>query len=366
MGFIDKTGRVAIEPLFDFVADFSEGYAAVRIGNKRGYIDKAGKPLAMDGDYLEAKRFSEGLAAVKTGDRWGFIDKTGRIAISARFDEAEDFSEGFAAVRTDKKEFCYIDKKGTVVLYAGRWLKDPQRISRIHSFSNGYALVEQQKPVGSWFHPATKDTPERFAQYEYGTFFTFMDKSGRNGADYDAAQPYSEGLAFVGIGRIVQGSRRRYCYIDTSRNTSIEGETIQYTAHMAIDAWTSRDSRFSGGLAAVSKSNRWGFIDQRGRLAIDATFEDVGDFSEGLATVKKDNHWGYIDTTGHMAIDPRFDRANAFSDGLALVKVGNREVYIDTRGRIAFDKPKVDNINTFSEGLAAITVGTGKPVFVGN
>ena len=42
-GFIDKTGKIIINPQFDEVDFFSEGLCAVKIGNKWGYIDKKGK-----------------------------------------------------------------------------------------------------------------------------------------------------------------------------------------------------------------------------------------------------------------------------------------------------------------------------------
>ncbi len=43
-GFIDKTGKVVIEPQFDDAWLFREGgLASVKIGDKHGYIDKTGK-----------------------------------------------------------------------------------------------------------------------------------------------------------------------------------------------------------------------------------------------------------------------------------------------------------------------------------
>ena len=44
-GFIDKTGKIVINPQFDEVDYFGfiEGLCGVKIGDKRGFIDKTGK-----------------------------------------------------------------------------------------------------------------------------------------------------------------------------------------------------------------------------------------------------------------------------------------------------------------------------------
>jgi hypothetical protein len=42
-GFIDRSGKVVIEPQFDWVEDFSEGLALVSSNGTKGFIDKAGK-----------------------------------------------------------------------------------------------------------------------------------------------------------------------------------------------------------------------------------------------------------------------------------------------------------------------------------
>jgi hypothetical protein len=80
-GFIDKTGKVVIEPQFDGAESFSEGLAAVKVGGvngnggKYGYIDRMGK-FAIALQFDEAASFSEGLAAVKVGNKWGYIGKS--------------------------------------------------------------------------------------------------------------------------------------------------------------------------------------------------------------------------------------------------------------------------------------------------
>jgi len=42
-GYIDKTGKIVINPQFDDAWDFSEGLAQVKVGGKYGYIDQTGR-----------------------------------------------------------------------------------------------------------------------------------------------------------------------------------------------------------------------------------------------------------------------------------------------------------------------------------
>jgi len=70
------------KPQFDDARNFSEGLASVEIGDKWGFINKAGvmviKPQFETPGILF---FSEGLACVEVGDKDRFIDKTGKIVI---------------------------------------------------------------------------------------------------------------------------------------------------------------------------------------------------------------------------------------------------------------------------------------------
>ena len=74
-GFIDKTGKLAIPLQFDWAAGpwvtgtwgFSDGLAPVQQGKKWGFIDKNGK-MVIPPRYNGALKFSEGLAAVEIGE----------------------------------------------------------------------------------------------------------------------------------------------------------------------------------------------------------------------------------------------------------------------------------------------------------
>jgi hypothetical protein len=78
-GFIDRDGRLVIDPIYGEVRPFSGGVAAVSLPRKEGelakwgYIDKNGKPLT-DFIYSIAGDVSEGLAAVWTqSGKWGYL-----------------------------------------------------------------------------------------------------------------------------------------------------------------------------------------------------------------------------------------------------------------------------------------------------
>ena len=125
-GYIDKTGKIVIQPQFLSAAKFSEALAAVYIGRVRsgqwGYIDKTGEIVfKLPFNYSRVQKFSEGLAVVLIYDHdaltnyAGYIDKTGKyIAEFHRFTWAYDFSDGLARVDAGDK-FGYINKKGKYV-----------------------------------------------------------------------------------------------------------------------------------------------------------------------------------------------------------------------------------------------------------
>ena len=117
----DKNAIVEITPEFikaleayDELTSFSEGYAAVKKGEKWGYIDTKGQEVVQC-QYTEAYSFHEGLAAVQKNGKWGYIDTQGKevVPINMEAIQAGRFSEGFAFILIDYDEsFIVIDKTG--------------------------------------------------------------------------------------------------------------------------------------------------------------------------------------------------------------------------------------------------------------
>ncbi|MDR2935893.1 MAG: WG repeat-containing protein [Rikenellaceae bacterium] len=132
--YIDGNGRVAIDAsAYDEVQPFREGRARVRTDNSFGYIDHKGRPV-IPARYKEALPFSEGLAGARETGKFGFLNTAGNWAIPACYDSVSSFREGVCVVQIDEK-YRYIDREG-------RWLT-PDTFDLALGFRGGRAVAER-------------------------------------------------------------------------------------------------------------------------------------------------------------------------------------------------------------------------------
>lgn len=124
-GFLDKTGKIVVEPQYKDAGHFNDGLALVIRGNEKkswineyAFINKKGEIVVDFNTYAKMQSFSEGLAAVNVEndnkDVWGYINTKGEVVIAPTYGHAYSFSDGVAIVGKNDKEFV-IDTKGEVV-----------------------------------------------------------------------------------------------------------------------------------------------------------------------------------------------------------------------------------------------------------
>jgi len=78
-GYIDKTGSIIIEPQYRWCVHFSEGLASVKkLNEKYGYIDRTGR-FIIKPQFDGASGFVGGIAKVKVGNKEGYINKAGEV-----------------------------------------------------------------------------------------------------------------------------------------------------------------------------------------------------------------------------------------------------------------------------------------------
>jgi hypothetical protein len=116
---MDTNGKVVIPAQFESGGRFSEGLAAVQLGNNWGYIDKTGR-LLINPRFDSAEEFFEGRALIELHNLWGYIDKSGAQIIEPQFAWAGRFYQGRALVGISEREWGAIDINGKLLWRAAR------------------------------------------------------------------------------------------------------------------------------------------------------------------------------------------------------------------------------------------------------
>ena len=232
------------------------------------------------------------------------------IACTAKQDEAQ-----LLPVKQNGK-YGAIDKTGEMVI-------KPQ-FARMTTFHEGLAVVSLNDKT-----------------------FGYADTKGELVilADYPKATIFSDGVAFV-------LSKEK---VITAINK--KGEVL-FTLPQAQIVMTYRE-----GLAPFKdNTNRWGYVDTKGKVVIAPQFDEARRFSEGLAAIEMDGlgeNWGYIDKKGNTVIKPQFQRAADFSEGLAGINAMGRCGFFNKKGTFVIT-PQFDGVGSFHEGLASVSMGRGE------
>ena len=184
-----------------------------------------------------------------------------------------------------------------------------------------------------WVRPFS----EGLAQVEKNNKFGFIDMTGKEVIPliYDQASFFSEGVAFV----LKDG---KYGFID--QNGKEVTPFINYNAESV-----------SKGMATNHINKKWSFVTLSNSQS---EYSDLAVFSEGLAGVSKSEKWGFINNHGKMIIPYQYDEVSAFSEGVSAVKIDGKCEYINIKGETIIslnDRYKI--INPFSEGLAIVSNG---------
>lgn len=281
--------RYIIQPAWSETQDFAEGLAAVSNGSAWGYIDQTGN-LVIDYLFEDVRQFSNGIGMARQGEMWGSIDKTGMWLTDPWWDDAGflsvGYKEGLVPVTKDDL-WMFIDEKGDVVLQDDKcfWAE---------TFSEGLALVFIDGKCGYIDKNGSFAVPlqwssgwlfsEGVASVQAGEKWGFIDKRGNVTIQpqYNFAVSFTEGLAAVDIGT------------DQARQIGF----INQYGEMVIEPCYEDAYDFRDGLSAVCINGKYGYIDHSGEMVIEPQWEDARSIAEGLAAVKENGLWGYIEITG--------------------------------------------------------------------
>jgi hypothetical protein len=176
--------------------------------------------------------------------------------------------------------------------------------------------------------------------------------------EYDEVNEFHDDRALV-----YNKTTREYGYID-------KGNMFLGTTHTVLPLYTYTNATdFKGGLAAVHKDGKWGFIDTNGNEAVPFIYQAVGSLADNLIPAEMDGYWGFIDKQGNTVIDfiytdimhkesdgymwygvnvPNLDKS--FTDGRIIVHINDAQGVIDTTGSYVIPLSNEHRIELISEG----------------
>ena len=228
--------------------------------------------------------FSQDLTIVRDkSGKYGFADINGDTLIKCNYDYVENFSNGLALVKNNLY-YKLIDTAGKLYdleLYTGG--KNFR-----HNFGKNYSGL-----------------PVIIRQWDC-FYITSGGKVFLNITYHDAN-------SFV-AGKAKVFAADKYNYI------SKRG--------ILLDSWKPVEDNFH----AIKYKDKYGYIDQNGKLVIDYSFVDAQDFNNGLAQISNGKFWALINKKGEKISD-WYEQIDDFNGNIAIVKKFGNIGFINKKGK---------------------------------
>ena len=230
-GFLNEMGKLVIEPKYDKVSRFEEGYSIAKIGEQFFIVDKVGNEILIQAPgVVDVRVFSEGMAPYKTKDGYyGFIGIDGNIRIEAQYLSVGYFKLGVAWAKTKYETIGYLN-------ISGEWVIQPQ-----------FFTVND-------FDPETK-----LAKIKQGEKWVYLTFNGDiiEFNESDVISEFYEGLA--------KGKKfNKFGFYNSN---------MEWVIAPKFDGVRN----FKNGYAAAKQGDKWGIIDKQGNWIIEPIYSALKD-----------------------------------------------------------------------------------------
>ncbi|MFN0199886.1 MAG: WG repeat-containing protein [Bacteroidia bacterium] len=383
--YINAQGEPVI-PTKQYVMPFSYGLRPQQVENAWGFGDTNYR-LPIPFQFQEVGHFREGFAWVKKENVYGFIDTEGRYTVMPQYEKARNYQEGRAAVmmavslpKTKSQPVVVAMKRGFHQEFLIR-----ERIRRDTVAKDSLVLIRVFKPnpkkstLGMegfdtlteyikmpikhiTFH-VERDTLPNLSEMppteienttEKVWKWGFIDKNGAIAipALYNEVGNFRFGMAYA-------TENGKYGYLDKKGKWKIEptfdsaddfqtngmakiiknGKTFFIdtlgNALFSIPIANVRVTTFKNGFAKITAEDRFGFINEKGKIITPISFDVAYDFEpSGIAVVANAGNYGLIDTNGHYLLPLMYDDIGEFHHGFAKIRKNQKIGFINTQGKI--------------------------------
>ena len=353
-GFIDIMGNLLLEPSYNFIDSFKNGYAIVSkndvYGHEYGVVDTQlnevipcqfremkyieeshlfkteigykdplgryhaesnGKEVLVPSKYSYCELFNNGLAIAVLNINWytaryGLIDDKAEDILPPIFESMLLLDNGLYQFELNGK-YGLIDNTGQIIV--------PNKYHDIGEFIDKLACVQVNIIPG--------DSNNVIILYGYVNL---------QGKEVLPLEYEFIGNIFNNRVVVMKGGEWWLFGIDDHKLTAFPG--VVYLGPCVSDGlckvnvggkYNKKKDRVYGGL--------WGYCSVDGKVVIEAVYESAYNFSEGLAAVKRNGKWGFINTFGEVVVPCKYDEVDSsYKDGSGRLIRGEVVFVFDTNG----------------------------------
>jgi hypothetical protein len=366
-GAVDRDGSVAVPPRYDWVGQFAEGRAAVRIGGLYGFVDEEGREIVKP-QYRIADDYKFGFAQVDVDGKSGLIDRDGKMVMEPKYGLIEAIDRDRFRVSEPRQlggmiggeNFSGVQIKYTpsggvsisnpglisrgqttgVIDNSGQWIESPITHREFDKEEPSIRWVEKDKlwglarADGGWLvEPKFQQVDsliDGLALVTMNGKVGFIDRKGNFVIEpvFDNAWRFT-----AGFGRTSAQRDGVYGVID--RTGAWIFRTDYQQIHPATAPGKDRKSEIVFGWH-FEKDSRWGLLDLDGRVMLDADFDQtIQHCADGRLVAYKNKEWLYFkqDGTPLQPPDGRLVNAGCGSVPPYTLKIGDKFGLVDAESR---------------------------------
>lgn len=316
VGYVDVTGKIVSEAIYDEGSFSNNGLALVKKNEKFGYINSRGE-LIIPLKYDKAESFYKGYAEVKINDSCGIIDPTGKVIVPLKYlgvSSFPPFSEGSILMTQSfhpNFSVVFVNKKGAEMF--------GQSFNRASNFKNRHAAIKSKE--NNKFG-AINNKGKLVVPYEYDIFYDF--EFGLAAVAKNKLFGVIDTLGKVVIPFQYKSLRvidKNYFLVNENDNCFVINRKMERINSINYEAY-----RYTvDGITQVKKNGNWGFINQKGEEISSFEFEDASYFVDGYGVLFNvsasgdKNDYKVINKKGELVLSPTnysyFDTENVH-DGI--------------------------------------------------
>ncbi len=315
-GLINKNGTTVLPISYDYITNFSEGYAVATKDSTNFLIDEKGKTIYSSTSPIMT--YSDGMCLfsknINGQSLYGYLDKTGKVKLDAKYLNAEPFNGDKALVETSDNKYHLIDTNGNIIT--------SYSFNDLYSYSDDTIVYNDSKTSLNGYINAN------------GTVIV--------PAKFEEADPFKDGFAIVAVS---SGNYQppKYGIINKSGNYVV---TPQYTSITYL----------GNGLFSVTKTGDTtnitfqpaAIINSSGTLLTDFKYYGVGSFSNGYASVSDNNSTYFINTKGQaVSTLPKFSGNGTLNlnGNIIEANIDNRLSYVTKANKVIWMSNNIYNLN---------------------